>query len=218
MMRYAAEVDSKGDVLRVLVVPETVDDGAAYCEALGLTGAWRDAPELCAIGQRYHAGRFYTHWQPIAGADTGPEGAESGWPVGAEVWHAGAVWVSRSQFNDRDPLDVPSTWGRADGLYVVPAGWQYQVGEELREDADGPWHRVTRATAFPPSADAAAYVEITGPGGEVVAPAVGEWAPNVAYGAGDEASYAGIVYVIATPHTSQVGWEPPNVPALWAVA
>lgn len=67
---------------------------------------------------------------------------------------------------------VPWCSLRTEGGYLfrTPAGWQYQPGEELREDADGPWFRVTRASSFPPSADATAYVEITGPGGEVVAP------------------------------------------------
>ena len=44
----------------------------------------------------------------------------------------------------------------------------------------------------------------------------GEWQPDTAYGAGAEVTYNGIRYVIVTPHTSQVVWEPPNVPALWA--
>ena len=41
------------------------------------------------------------------------------------------------------------------------------------------------------------------------------WAPNVAYAAGALASYNGIDYKCLQAHTSQVGWEPPNVPALW---
>jgi chitinase len=43
----------------------------------------------------------------------------------------------------------------------------------------------------------------------------GTWAPNVAYAAGAQVTYAGHAYRCLQAHTSQVGWEPPNVPALW---
>ena len=48
--------------------------------------------------------------------------------------------------------------------------------------------------------------------GGATAPA---WAANVAYKAGDEAAYGGLTYVCLQAHTSLIGWEPPNVPALW---
>jgi len=41
------------------------------------------------------------------------------------------------------------------------------------------------------------------------------WQPNHAYAVGDRVSYAGHDYQCRQSHTSQVGWEPPNVPALW---
>ena len=41
------------------------------------------------------------------------------------------------------------------------------------------------------------------------------WAPNVAYTVGQLVSYAGITYKCRQSHTSLVGWEPPNVLALW---
>ena len=44
---------------------------------------------------------------------------------------------------------------------------------------------------------------------------VAEWEPGVDYAVGDQASYDGTVYDCIQAHTSQVGWEPPNVPALW---
>ncbi|RKH14436.1 chitinase [Corallococcus sp. CA053C] len=43
----------------------------------------------------------------------------------------------------------------------------------------------------------------------------GAWAPNVAYVVGDIASYGGKGYDCRQSHTSLVGWEPPNVLALW---
>jgi len=41
------------------------------------------------------------------------------------------------------------------------------------------------------------------------------WAPNYAYKAGDIISYSGKNYRCIQAHTSLVGWEPSNVPALW---
>ncbi len=45
----------------------------------------------------------------------------------------------------------------------------------------------------------------------------GPWAPNTAYAVGDTVTYNGVTYRCLQAHTSQVGWEPPNVPALWQV-
>ncbi|HEX5436129.1 MAG TPA: carbohydrate-binding protein [Gemmatimonadaceae bacterium] len=47
-------------------------------------------------------------------------------------------------------------------------------------------------------------------------PAVAPWSPGVAYAVGDSASYNGLYYQCRQAHTAQVGWEPPNVYALWA--
>lgn len=41
------------------------------------------------------------------------------------------------------------------------------------------------------------------------------WAPGVSYKIGDEVTYGGVTYQCRQAHTSMVGWEPPNVPALW---
>ena len=41
------------------------------------------------------------------------------------------------------------------------------------------------------------------------------WVPNHAYAIGDRVSYNGHNYQCLQAHTSLVGWEPPNVPALW---
>ena len=43
------------------------------------------------------------------------------------------------------------------------------------------------------------------------------WAPNTAYVVNQPVTYNGVLYKCLQAHTSQVGWEPPNVPALWQV-
>ncbi|MFI6316227.1 carbohydrate-binding protein [Nonomuraea sp. NPDC050556] len=46
-------------------------------------------------------------------------------------------------------------------------------------------------------------------------PPGGTWAANTAYATGAQVTYGGATYRCIQGHTSQVGWEPPNVPALW---
>ncbi|GAA3674707.1 hypothetical protein GCM10022224_043700 [Nonomuraea antimicrobica] len=45
-----------------------------------------------------------------------------------------------------------------------------------------------------------------------------DWAPWTAYTAGTRVTYNGVEYECLQSHTSQPGWEPPNVAALWKVA
>jgi len=42
-----------------------------------------------------------------------------------------------------------------------------------------------------------------------------EWQAGVSYEIGDVVTYQVTEYECIQAHTSQVGWEPPNVPALW---
>jgi hypothetical protein len=46
--------------------------------------------------------------------------------------------------------------------------------------------------------------------------AVPEWQDQTDYEVGDRVTYQGTEYECLQAHTSQVGWEPPNVPALWS--
>lgn len=41
------------------------------------------------------------------------------------------------------------------------------------------------------------------------------WQIDTAYTLGERVRYGGKLYRCEQPHTSQDGWEPPNVPALW---
>ena len=43
------------------------------------------------------------------------------------------------------------------------------------------------------------------------------WEENTAYSADERIRYEDILYRCVQAHTSQTGWEPPNVPALWTV-
>ena len=41
------------------------------------------------------------------------------------------------------------------------------------------------------------------------------WAANTSYELGIRVRYDGKLFKCVQAHTSQIGWEPPNVPALW---
>jgi chitin-binding protein len=44
----------------------------------------------------------------------------------------------------------------------------------------------------------------------------GTWAAGTTYQVGSQVTYGGVTYRCLQAHTAIVGWEPPNVPALWA--
>lgn len=49
-------------------------------------------------------------------------------------------------------------------------------------------------------------------------PAPRVWAPGIGYVTGEVVTHDGATYRVVQAHTSQTGWEPPAVPALWALA
>ena len=136
-------------------------------------------------------GPQWPQWRQVEAAGLGPRGAEDGWPVGARVVRDGLVWVSRQPNNVNAPLtDDATTWSRADGFYVTPAGWEYQPGEEVTEDGET-WYRVEQATSFPPSASPSQYTELgDGDGADDSYP---EWQQPTgghdAYAAGDRVRF-----------------------------
>ena len=46
-------------------------------------------------------------------------------------------------------------------------------------------------------------------------PGMTEWVAGISVEVGEEFTYEGTTYRVLQAHTTQVGWEPPNVPALW---
>ncbi len=58
-------------------------------------------------------------------------------------------------------------------------------------------------------------VFVTSAGAAPVSADRGPWTPNVWYNVNDTVTYNGLTYRDLQAHTSLVGWEPPNTPALW---
>lgn len=66
---------------------------------------------------------------------------------------------------------------------------------------------------WPPDTTLALYQRVGPAPGQVT-----EWATNTPYAVGDHVTYLGVEYVCIQAHTSQAGWTPPVVPALWSLA
>jgi secreted trypsin-like serine protease len=74
--------------------------------------------------------------------------------------------------------------------------------------------------AYPSVANVVSWIRSvtgTGAGGPTPPPSPGTetWRPGADYGTGAVVTFDGRDYRALQTHTSQAGWEPPNVPALW---
>lgn len=67
----------------------------------------------------------------------------------------------------------------------------------------------TTQSDWPPSATPTLWKEV------VEAPPTPDWKAGVAYKVGDVVTYQGASYQCLQAHTSQAGWTPTAVPALW---
>lgn len=172
-----------------------------------------------------------------------PTHALNAYPRGAAVTHNGKVWDSLMPANPHEP-GVSGWRERAtvgeDGklvypAYVHPTGAHdaYRTGERITVDGqvweslidrnvwpvhvhpDG-WALIEEAVSEPePPAEPEPDPE---PEPEP-APDYPEWDPDsVVYKTGDTVAFGGVKYVCAQPHTSQPGWTPAAVPALWGRA
>lgn len=139
--------------------------------------------------------------------------------VGDTVWHEGTLYVviqAHTSQTDWTPDIVPALFN------VIPDGddWQvgvsYAIGDEVLYD--GVWYRCIQAHTSqedwtPPNTPALWELKEAGNGDDEIP----EWQTGVAYSIGDKVTYNGVTYECRQAHTSQAGWEPPNVPALWLV-
>lgn len=107
---------------------------------------------------------------------------------------------------------------------VGVAGYRVYNGSTLGATTNGVTYTVTGLTAntaytFTVIAyDAAGNVSPSSNAVSVTtasAPTATPWAANTSYAAGALVTYNSKTYAALVAHTSLVGWEPPNVPALW---
>lgn len=143
----------------------------------------------------------------------------SGWLEAGAIYQygEGAVIVRQSHNRtEHEPADVPALFVvyRPDATDVLAwvAGEQVTVG--TRRSYGSVTYRclqahVTQQDWAPPATPSLWAVVVAEP--EPIA----EWAVGVAYKVGDVVTYQGSRYECRQAHTAQVGWQPPNVLALW---
>jgi len=109
-------------------------------------------------------------------------------------------------------------WGGLLGVanqWSDPALWAFQnvMTGDQREFGGVTFESLIDFNVWTPSQYPQGWQEV------VVEPPAGpaEWAAGTTYAAGDEVTYEGTTYRCIQGHTAIVGWQPPNVPALWGV-
>lgn len=127
--------------------------------------------------------------------------------------------VHLQTFNNQNPttftnwtLNIPQRSGR----HLIYSIWQRVQGSEEAfytcSDVDfgggtNPPPSPTPSPTASPTASPTSSPTSQPPGGT--------WQANKAYAVGDRVTYNGQTYQCRQAHTSLVGWEPPNTPALW---
>lgn len=101
-----------------------------------------------------------------------------------------------------EPSDRPWPWVQPTGAHDA-----YPVGARVTHGGNT-WSNAIAANVWEPGVTG--WVNLTPP------PATPDWAYPVAYKVNDLVVYQGSNYRCLQAHTSQAGWTPPVVPALWA--
>ena len=152
-------------------------------------------------------------------ADAFPPLPESGWLEAGAVYQYGDGAVIVRQSHERSiyaPEDTPAlfmVW-RENAASVLEwiAGEQVQVGTRRMYggvEYECVQAHVTQENWAPPATPSLWAVVVAEP--EPIA----EWAVGVSYKVGDVVTYQGSRYECRQAHTAQIGWQPPNVLALW---
>lgn len=149
------------------------------------------------------------------------------WPLRARV----AVLATAAAKADEFAAEVDDALGRLDGRpWVQPVGAPFGYRFNALVTHGGRMWRSTRSgNVWGPGTSDSGWTDEGPAEGETPAPAAVEWVPDVKVWRADDPAnpdptrpvtlntYAGTTYACIQSHTTRTGWEPPKVPALWAV-
>jgi len=186
---------------------------ASLTEVGGKTGIPPTLTEYHDTDENAYLGKVsgkVTNYDPLP--DVG-EWVEAGKIYG---YNDGLVIVRQSHFRTiYPPEQTPALFvvyrENQTGVLLWIAGEQVQVGTHrlyLGTEYVCLQAHVTQSDWTPPVVPALWRVYVP-------TPPTNEWAAGVAYKIGDIVTYLGLRYQCRQSHTSQIGWEPPNVLALW---
>lgn len=154
-----------------------------------------------------------------------PTSAVDAYPTDAVVTHNGATWRNLTPANVWEPgesgwREVPAE-DAAPPAYVQPTGAHDAYAEGDRVTFNGAiWRSLMDANVWSPDELMRAWFR-EGPVAEGAEPEpepepdVPAWAPGLTLQVGDRVEYEGTVYSVRQAHTTQAGWEPQNLPALF---
>lgn len=154
-------------------------------------------PPLPDTGEPVEAGRIYAHDGGLVQARQTHDRTEH---APSEVLALFVVYRS-----DADGLD----WIAAETV---------KVGDVRAHDGSE-WRCIqghTTQAGWEPSATPSLWVKLTPIADEPDDGGTTEWTAGEAVSVGDVRSYDGTDYECLQAHTTQTGWEPPSVPALWS--
>lgn len=100
-----------------------------------------------------------------------------------------------------NPDNAPEPWRQPQGSHDA-----YRVGQRVTYNG-ATWENTSAANVFAPG--------VFGWTNLAPVPPTSAWAVGVAYKVNDLVTYQGSTYKCVQAHTSQVGWTPTAVPALW---
>lgn len=180
---------------------------------------------------------------PIEGEDFEPveeweqrmPGVANGYPLAAYAMKDGARWYQGLAVPPPDPV------AKNGGSYYVPgtlnSGWvmawadgeepdwtpdtQYLKGRVVQRPTNGRRYRakVDEYAQAGREPENPVMQAVWGDIGEIEGweppPQATAWAPGQSVVVNDERTYNGRLYRCLQAHTTQAGWQPPNVPALW---
>jgi hexosaminidase len=157
---------------------------------------------LAAQGPRWtHLGiDFYRSPQVPWGASPTVSPTPTG-PCAAPAWNSSTAYVGGSVVSYNGRKWTAKWWTQGD----IPGNNAQNVWTD-----NGPCGSAPPTTAPPttPPPTTTAPPTTTPPTGTT-------WQPGTAYQIGSRVTYGGVTYQCRQAHTAQVGWEPPNTPALW---
>jgi chitinase len=140
---------------------------------------------------------------PTTGGPT-PTQTGGGGTCTAPVWNASTAYVGGAVVSWNGHQYTAKWWTQ--GEQPDTHSGQWDVWKDNGACSGGP----------PPPPPSPTVVPTTGgPSPTPTGTQSGTWQPNHAYAVGDIVTYNGHTYKCIQAHTSLVGWEPPNVPALW---
>lgn len=168
-----------------------------------------------------------------------PAGAHDAYPEGWIVTHGGKEWKSTTPANVWEPgvtgwREVTDDTSGEYPEWVQPLGAHdaYQAGDKVVFN-DRLWQSMIAGNVWQPGTDPKLWIDLGDytppvpdeeeppveepPVEEPEEPTAPEWQTGVAYVVGDIVMYNGQQYRCIQAHTSQEGWSPSAVPALWGV-